>query len=260
MQDLKESKLVDNLIALRMLRLFTVEYTETQAYKLGIINDTGQQLIKMRNFVTNDQSNAYTLLHRLVFRLRGLLEKVPFVKSRLANYAAALLLVREKIVKEEEFFENDDVLLEKLSMAEHRPSYHLAERTIRNAWEDAAANNVGGGNIAGMDADSIGVRVKKKKRKTQIFKVTPETFKRFAKGKKKFERWGKYLNTEDEVEASLYNFARRNPDGMIILQCADTGDQKGIRFNPNGGGAWKKIQRKGKKNMSLKEWLDDSTD
>ena len=145
-------------------------------------------------------------------------------------------------------------------MAEHRPSYHLAERTIRNAWEDAAANNVGGGNIAGMDADSIGVRVKKKKRKTQIFKVTPETFKRFAKGKKKFERWGKYLNTEDEVEASLYNFARRNPDGMIILQCADTGDQKGIRFNPNGGGAWKKIQRKGKKNMSLKEWLDDSTD
>ena len=137
MQQLNEAKLVDNLIALRMLRLFTVKYEDTQAYKLGIINEKGEQLIKMRNFVTNDQSNAYTLLHRLVFRLRGLLEKVPFVKSRLANYAAALLLVREKIVKEEEFFESDDVLLEKLDMAEHRPMYSLCEQQVRKAWEDA---------------------------------------------------------------------------------------------------------------------------
>ena len=143
MQQLNEAKLVDNLIALRMLRLFTVKYEDTQAYKLGIINEKGEQLIKMRNFVTNDQGNAYTLLHRLVFRLRGLLEKVPFVKSRLANYAAALLLVREKIVKEEEFFESDDVLLEKLDMAEHRPMYSLCEQQVRRAWEDAAANATG---------------------------------------------------------------------------------------------------------------------
>ena len=95
MQQLNEAKLVDNLIALRMLRLFTVKYEDTQAYKLGIINEKGEQLIKMRNFVTN-VSNAYTLLHRLVFRLRGLLEKVPFVKSRLANYAPHYYLCEKK--------------------------------------------------------------------------------------------------------------------------------------------------------------------
>ena len=44
---------------------------------------------------------------------------------------------------------------------------------------------------------------------------------------------------------------------MIILQCAETGNQRGIRFNPNGGGSWRKITREGRKNMSLKEWLDD---
>ena len=137
------SKLVDNLITLRMLRLFTVKYEDTEAYKQGIINDKGEQLIKMRNFTTSNQSNAYTLLHRLVFRLRGLLEKVPFVKSRLANYAAALLLIREKIVKEEEFWETDDVLLEKLDAAEHRPGFYLAEQQVRKAWEDAAANSTG---------------------------------------------------------------------------------------------------------------------
>ena len=91
------SKLVDNLITLRMLRLFTVKYEDTEAYKQGIINDKGEQLIKMRNFTTSNQSNAYTLLHRLVFRLRGLLEKVPFVKSRLANYAPLYCLFVKRL-------------------------------------------------------------------------------------------------------------------------------------------------------------------
>ena len=247
------SKLVDNLIALRMLRLFTVKYEETDAYRLGIINDKGEQLIKMRDFVRREQEQAYTLLHRLVFRLRGLLEKVPFVKSRLANYAAALLLVREKIVNEEEFWETDDVLLEKLDAAEYRPGFYLAEAEIRKHWEDAAANATGSA-VAGTGEDSDTVVVKKKKRKTAVFKVTPEVFRRFAKGKKKYERWNKYLNTEDEAEASIYSFAKKNPDGMIILQCADTGNQKGIRFNPNGGGSWRKIQRKG---ASLREFIED---
>jgi len=247
------SRLVDNLITLRMLRLFTVDYKETDAYRLGIINEKGEQLISMRNFVRREQEDAYTLLHRLVFRLRGLLERVPFVKSRLANYAAALLLIREKLVKEEEFWETDDVLLEKLDHAEHRPGFYLAEQSIRKAWEDAAANATGSA-VAGTGDDSDTVVVRKKKRKTAVFKVTPEVFSRFAKGKKKYERWSKYLNTEDEAEASIYSFARRNPDGMIILQCAETGNQKGIRFNPNGGGSWRKIQRKGK---SLREFIEE---
>jgi len=247
------SRLVDNLITLRMLRLFTVDYKETDAYRLGIINEKGEQLISMRNFVRREQEDAYTLLHRLVFRLRGLLERVPFVKSRLANYAAALLLIREKLVKEEEFWETDDVLLEKLDHAEHRPGFYLAEQSIRKAWEDAAANATGSA-VAGTGDDSDTVVVRKKKRKTAVFKVTPEVFSRFAKGKKKYERWSKYLNTEDEAEASIYSFARRNPDGMIILQCSETGNQKGIRFNPNGGGSWRKIQRKGK---SLREFIEE---
>jgi hypothetical protein len=255
------SKLVDNLITLRMLRLFTVEYTETNAYKLGIINDKGEQLIKTRNFVRREQDEAYTLLHRLVFRLRGLLEKVPFVKSRLANYAAALLLIREKIVKEEEFFETDDILIEKLDTMTYRPGFYLAENEIRKAWEDAAANATGPA-VAGTGDDSSTVVVKKKKRKTALFRVTPEVFRRFAKGKKKFERWNKYLNTEDEAEASIYNFARSNPDGMIILQCDDTGNQKAIRYNPNGGGRWKKLQRpvRTEKVSSLREWIDVQSD
>ena len=79
--------------------------------------------------------------------------------------------MREKIVKEEEFFESDDVLLEKLDMAEHRPMYSLCEQQVRKAWEDAAANQTGPG-VAVHDSGTVVVR--KKKRKTQIFKVTPQ--------------------------------------------------------------------------------------
>lgn len=260
------SKLVDNLITLRILRLFTMDMKETNAYKLGIVNEKGEQLKAMRDFTSRDENDAYTLLHRLVFRLRMILEKVPFVKSRLANYAAALLLIKEKLVKEEEFFETDDVLLEKLDDAMMRPGYFLAESEVERwtkMWEDETDEeiaNVTGSGVAGTGEDSSTVVVKKKKkRKTGVFEVSPDVFKRFSKGKKKFERWSKYLNMENEDERTIYAFARRNPDGMIVLKCAETGNQKAIRYNMNGGGRWGKIQRKGKVS-SLKEWIDVSDD
>ena len=98
----------------------------------------------------------------------------------------------------------------KTRCAEHRPGFYLAEQQVRKAWEDAAANSTGPA-VAGTGEDSDTVVVKKKKRKTAIFKVTPEVFARFSKGKKKFERWNKYLNIEDEAEASIYSFARKKP-------------------------------------------------
>ncbi len=35
------------------------------------------------------------MMHRLVWKLKRLMEKVPFGKSRLASYAAALWLIKE---------------------------------------------------------------------------------------------------------------------------------------------------------------------
>ena len=134
------------------------------------------------------------------------------------------------------------------------PTWILSSRTASEKSVGGCAANSTGPAVAGTGEDSDTVVVKKKKRKTAIFKVTPEVFARFSKGKKKFERWNKYLNIEDEAEASIYSFARKNPHGMIILQCQDTGNQKGIRYNPNGGGSWGKIQRK---NASLREFIDD---
>ena len=55
-------------------------------------------------------------------------------------------------------------------------------------------------NVAGDGAVSMPPTAKKvKKRKSKTFNVSPALFDMFRRGKKKFEKWSKYLNMEDEA-------------------------------------------------------------
>ena len=59
-------------------------------------------------------------------------------------------------------------------------------------------------NVAGDGAVSMPPTAKKVKRKTKTFNVSPALFDVFRRGKKKFEKWSKYLNMEDEGHRTLY--------------------------------------------------------
>ena len=83
----------------------------------------------------------------------------------------------------------------------------------------------------------------KEARKYETFKVTDDCFNKFRNGKTKFERWSKYLDLGDESQKRIYDWARRNHKGVIVLQNATTGAIRGIRFNRNGGGQWGKLTR-----------------
>ena len=100
--------------------------------------------------------------------------------------------------------------------------------------------SVGAGGIA-FPAD-MGPR-KKKKRKYETFKVSDDVFSKFRNGKTKFERWSKYLDLKDESQRKIYDYARKNHQGIIVLQNATTGVYRGLRFNRNGGGQWGKLTR-----------------
>ena len=76
--------------------MFVTPFNKTKAFELGIIDEKGKNLIKVREFGNSDQRGAYTVFHRLVFNLKKLLEKIPGGRSRLASYAAALYLIKEK--------------------------------------------------------------------------------------------------------------------------------------------------------------------
>ncbi len=98
-------------------------------------------------------------------------------------------------------------------------------------------------NVAGDGAVSMPPTAKKVKRKTKQFNVSPQLFDMFRRGKKKFEKWSKYLNMEDEGHRAIYQWAIKNPQGILILQNSQNGEVRAIRHNRMGGGQWHKISR-----------------
>ncbi len=75
-----------------------------EAFEHGIIDENGKLLIKT-NKQSTEQQKHFTTYHRLVFNIKRILEKVPFGKSKLGSYAAALFLL-----KEETNMTEDDIL------------------------------------------------------------------------------------------------------------------------------------------------------
>jgi hypothetical protein len=91
------SQIVDNLIAFRVLRLLTMNFNESAAFKLGIIDDKGNALKPIKDLRTTEEKDAYSMLHRMVFRLKRILAKAPGGESKLTSFAAAYWLVKESI-------------------------------------------------------------------------------------------------------------------------------------------------------------------
>ena len=91
------SRGADLYFTFRFLRLLTMKWTKTDAYKYKIIDAKGKVLRKSSELESVDEKAAYTMFHRLVYKMRRLLEKIPIIgKTILTNYAAALLLLKEQ--------------------------------------------------------------------------------------------------------------------------------------------------------------------
>ena len=92
---------VDLFITYKFIRLLTTKWNKTDAYKEGVIDAKGKLLVKGAD-QTSAQKKAYTVFDKLVFNLKRILEKVPFGKSQIASYAAALFLLKEETNMAEE--------------------------------------------------------------------------------------------------------------------------------------------------------------
>lgn len=87
------SRTGDFFYALRFLRLLTTPWEKTGAYKMGIIDENGNKLKKPE---TSEEKSVYNVFHKLVFNIKRLLNKIPFGKSTIASYLAALYLIKEQ--------------------------------------------------------------------------------------------------------------------------------------------------------------------
>ena len=87
---------VDLFVVYRFLKLLVTPWKKQEAYKLGIIDKDGKALKKSRDLGLESERSAFTLLHRLVFNCKRIMQKIPFVRSQLGTYATALFLLKEK--------------------------------------------------------------------------------------------------------------------------------------------------------------------
>ena len=98
-------RIVDTLIVFRILKMLTTPWNKMQAFKFGFIDMNGNRIKeiedengkKIKNDpVTKKEKSSLTPLHRLVFNLKKIINKVPFGKTQFASYVTALLLLKEE--------------------------------------------------------------------------------------------------------------------------------------------------------------------
>ena len=96
-------RVIDALIAYRLLKLLVTPFKKTKAYQLGIIDEKGKVLIKKKDFLKkipmnkrSEATKSYTLLIRFVFNLKRLLSKVGIRGPLGSAAAAAIAFFREE--------------------------------------------------------------------------------------------------------------------------------------------------------------------
>jgi len=146
------SRFVDTVVAYRLLRLLATPIERSDAFKMGIIDRDGT---KVKDPVSSQEMDAYSLLQRFVFKVQKSLMKSPDRNAkRLLTFAAAMAILKEEYTEDDE--DNVDALLEVfmedeevIKQAELLESSNLL--SFNNFMtEDLAANSAGGGAIDGI--------------------------------------------------------------------------------------------------------------
>ena len=159
---------IDLFVTYRFIKLLVTPFEKTEAYKLGIIDKDGNRVMpppkagvrqtKPTPLRTIDEKNAYTVLHKLVFNIKKLFQKVPGLRTRLGTYAAALFLLKDtfkesvddpdvfekefmKYLKEEGYEIDDTIMEEVIGFGEVLPKgeYTLVNDILNKEEEELTA-------------------------------------------------------------------------------------------------------------------------
>ena len=82
---------VDLFVTYRFLKLLTTPFEKMDAYKLGIIDENGNRILKDKStkpaveLSTTELKNAYTILHKLVFNIKKIFNKIPGLRTKVGT-------------------------------------------------------------------------------------------------------------------------------------------------------------------------------
>jgi hypothetical protein len=218
------SKVVDNLIAFKLLYMLVTPFKETQAYKLGIIDEKGNNLKKVNALKTSAEKDAYTYLHRLVFNVKKILNRLPGGENKMKSIVAAFWLVRESYelrLNPTKLEENYKSILQKINL--ENIVFVEEELLLKEILEELG--NVTG---AGVATNEPVIRVNKLGKRYGSFKVGNDVIKRFQK-KKKAVDIGECLDFDNQESMKIYEFVEKNPNAILVLRSEDS--IKTIKFD-----------------------------
>lgn len=126
---------LDLVFTYQFLRRLATPFEQWEAFRLGIIDKDGNVLRKRKTLTTPEEVSAWGYFDRMVANLKKLIGKVPGGKSKIASYAAALLLLKEQ---------------NKLKDLEEHQLEKETEILLSRYLNEEIANVVGNGNIASV--------------------------------------------------------------------------------------------------------------
>ena len=101
------SRAVDLLITYRIMKLLVTPFDKQEAFKYGIIDKQGKVLKPWRTLKGSKEKSSYTMLHRFIFNLKRILQKVG-LGGKLGTFAVALAT----LIRENKEFEQHQKLIE----------------------------------------------------------------------------------------------------------------------------------------------------
>lgn len=160
------SAIVDNLIAFRIVKMLTTNFTDTDAYKLGIIDAKGKNIRPARDLKSAAERDAYNYLTRLVFNMKKIINRLPGGEGRLKSLVAALWLVKEQYEnKNRTQAELQEKFDELLKMMDNRVSLVEEEIVVKKFLEEdgmGAGGAVGGaGSVANVTGGMVSTDIPK---------------------------------------------------------------------------------------------------
>lgn len=150
--------IVDLFLVYQFIKRLATPFTEWEAYKLGIIDEEGNQLKPRKELRTVKERDAWGKFDVMISKLKKLLAKVPGGSSRLASYAAALWLI-----KEHKEYDMNTLTEEELRESFEQYYNFVKESRTQNIDEmfeeimsAAPVNSAGSGAIAGIGVGKDG--------------------------------------------------------------------------------------------------------
>jgi hypothetical protein len=145
---------VDYLLVYKFIKGMITPFKKTDAYKLGIIDDEGNILKKMKDLETTPEKKAYTGFNRMIWNLKKLIRKIPVIgKSAVTSWAAAAYLFLKEGSSEDELYD-----LKKHTFLK------FVHEDLQKLSEDAPTTSLSKGTFAGTGADDIPISKKNQKK------------------------------------------------------------------------------------------------